>query len=164
MHAFIRVAVQTSWARTPTSQAKLRGGPGGRGDSAVDQTLERLATQVDSQPLGSALLSVFGRGPRTTVHDLLLEAIPGSVHVSRTVVEWNIDPANGYLHPAMQSFDQPVVVVCNGGYSSSLATANLVRIGFTWVADLIGGHTAWCAAGLTVNLPDHSHLDIPAFE
>ena len=37
----------------------------------------------------------------------------------------------------------------------------LVRLGFTTVADLIGGHTAWAAAGLPVTAPDHSHLDTP---
>ncbi len=32
------------------------------------------------------------------------------------------------------------------------------------VADLIGGHTAWAAAGLPVARPDHSHLDSPSFD
>lgn len=152
--------------------------------------------------IDGAVLSVFRRSARTTVHDLLFEAratiqrvsptelqqrlagdrpplvvdtrthtdrtrfqvIPGAVHIPRTVLEWHLDPANGYLHPAMRSFEQPIVVVCNGGYSSSLAAANLVRLGFTDVADLIGGHTAWVAAGLPVTAPDHSHLDTPAFE
>ena len=86
--------------------------------------------------------------------------IPGSVHVPRTVVEWHLDPANGYLHPEMRSFDQALVLVCNGGYSSSLAAANLVRIGFTDVADLIGGHTAWCTTGLPVVRADHEHHDL----
>jgi rhodanese-related sulfurtransferase len=40
------------------------------------------------------------------------------------------------------------VVVCNDGYSSSLTAANLVRIGFVDVADMIGGMQAWRAAGL----------------
>ena len=157
---------------------------------------------LGSCPVEAATLSLYRRGTRTTVHDLLYEAraiiarvspeglarrvragdgtlvldtrtdtdrhrfgvIPGAVHVPRTVVEWHFDPANGYLHPAMRSFDQPLVLVCNGGYSSSLAAANLVRLGFTNVADLIGGHTAWAAAGLPVVRPDHSHLDSPSFD
>ena len=157
---------------------------------------------LGSYQLSNATLSLYRRGERTTVHDLLFEArqtiarvspdeltkrmqaadgtlvldtrthtdrerfgvIPGSVHVPRTVVEWHFDPANGYLHPAMRSFDQPLVLVCNGGYSSSLAAANLVRLGFTNVADLIGGHTAWAAAGLQVTRPDHSYLDTPSFD
>lgn len=157
---------------------------------------------LGSYPLTKATLSLYRRGDRTTVHDLLFEAratiarvspnrlaermraddgtlvldtrthtdrerfgvIPGAIHVPRTVVEWHFDPANGYLHPAMQSFDQPLVLVCNGGYSSSLAAANLVRLGFANVGDLIGGHTAWAAAGLPVTRPDHSHLDTPSFD
>jgi rhodanese-related sulfurtransferase len=86
--------------------------------------------------------------------------IPGSIHVPRTVVEWHLDPSNGYLHPAFVSFDQPIVVVCNGGYSSTLSAANLSRLGFGQVADLIGGMQAWLAAGLPVSDPDHSHLDL----
>jgi rhodanese-related sulfurtransferase len=86
--------------------------------------------------------------------------IAGSIHAPRTVVEWHLDPANGYRHPAVESLDQPIVIVCNGGYSSSLAAANLVRLGFTDVADLIGGMRAWTAAGHPTVEPDHSHLDI----
>ena len=84
--------------------------------------------------------------------------IPGSIHVPRTVLEWHLDPANGYRHPAVTSFDQPLVVVCNRGYSSSLAAANLVAIGFADVSDLVGGMHAWIESGGPVEPPDHSHL------
>ena len=40
----------------------------------------------------------------------------------------------------------------------------LVRLGFTTVADLIGGHTAWADEGRPVVRPDHSHLDTPSFD
>jgi rhodanese-related sulfurtransferase len=86
-------------------------------------------------------------------------AISGSVHIPRTLVEWHLDPANGYTHPQAQSFDQPLVVICNGGYSSSLSAAHLVQIGFTNVSDLRGGMSAWLAAGKPVIPPTHSHLD-----
>ena len=155
-------------------------------------------TLVAGGPCGDTTASVYQRGPRFTVHDLLYEArsvisrvtaqqlqqrllsdsrpllldtrtqtdrarfgvIHGSVHVPRTVVEWHLDPANGYLHPAMTSFEQPVVVMCNGGYSSSLSAANLRRLGFRDVADLIGGFQAWRTAGLPWEQADHSHLDL----
>jgi rhodanese-related sulfurtransferase len=161
-----------------------------------DLILLGIADRDDSQ------ISVFRRGERTTVHDLLYEArdaikryaaadlarlmqsdnpplvldtrthidrgrfgvIAGAVHVPRTVLEWHLDPANGYLHPAMRSFEQPLVVVCNGGYSSSLAAANLGRLGFSDVGDLIGGFLAWQSQGFPVARPDHSHLDIPGIE
>ena len=86
--------------------------------------------------------------------------IVGSIHVPRTLVEWHLDPANGYRHTAVTSFDQPLVLVCNGGYSSSLAAASVLDLGFTDVGDLVGGIRVWIDAGLEVVEPDHSHLDI----
>jgi rhodanese-related sulfurtransferase len=86
--------------------------------------------------------------------------IAGSIHVPRTLVEWHLDPANGYRHADVSSFDQPLVLVCNGGYSSSLAADSLLDLGFTDVGDLVGGIRAWINAGLEVVEPDHSHLDI----
>ena len=87
---------------------------------------------------------------RTPTDRVRFGVIAGSIHAPRTVLEWHLDPANGYRHPAKPGFDDPIVVVCNGGYSSSLAAANLVRLGFTDVADLVGGVHAWRAAGLPV--------------
>ncbi len=87
--------------------------------------------------------------------------IAGSVHAPRTVLEWHLDPANGYQLREVRDLDQPLVVVCNGGYSSSLAAANLVRLGFSDVGDLRGGVHAWKRAGLPLVEPDHSHLDAP---
>ena len=86
--------------------------------------------------------------------------IEGSVHVPRTVLEWHLDPANGYRHVRVQSFDQPIVVVCNGGYSSALGAASLRRLGFTDVGDVLGGMRAWVQADLAVVAPDHTHLDL----
>jgi rhodanese-related sulfurtransferase len=39
------------------------------------------------------------------------------------------------------------VVVCNEGYSSSLAAHTLQRLGLTRATDLIGGFQAWAALG-----------------
>jgi rhodanese-related sulfurtransferase len=97
---------------------------------------------------------------RTHVDRTRTGVIEGSVHIPRTVLEWHLDPTNGYRHPMVTSFEQPIVVVCNGGYSSSLAAANLRRLGFTNVADLVGGVHAWCAAGLPTVVADHSHVDL----
>jgi rhodanese-related sulfurtransferase len=97
---------------------------------------------------------------RTATDRARFGVIAGSIHVPRTVVEWHLDPANGYRHPAVTSFEQPLVLVCNGGYSSSLAAASLLDLGFADVGDLIGGLRAWIGAGLDVVEPDHSHLDL----
>ena len=96
---------------------------------------------------------------RTQTDRARFGVIAGSIHVPRTVLEWHLDPANGYRHPQAPSFDQPLVVVCNRGYSSSMGAASLQRIGFTAVSDLVGGMHAWITADLPVEPADHSHLD-----
>lgn len=96
---------------------------------------------------------------RTQTDRARFGVIDGSIHVPRTVLEWHLDPANGYRHPAARSLEQPIVVVCNRGYSSSLGAASLVDLGFTAVADLIGGMHAWITEGRPVVPADHDHLD-----
>ncbi len=44
--------------------------------------------------------------------------------------------------------DRPIIVHCAGGYRSTIAGSVLLHHGFTQVMDLIGGITAWEAAGL----------------
>ncbi len=55
------------------------------------------------------------------------------------------------LHlPQITSYDQLLVVVCNEGYSSSLAAATLQKLGFLRATDLIDGVIGWKVAGLPV--------------
>jgi len=84
--------------------------------------------------------------------------IAGSVHAPRTVLEWAVDPASGYRHPAVTGFDQRLVVVCHEGYSSSLAAQSLRRLGFRRATDLVGGVAGWRAAGLPLVAPDHERF------
>ncbi|MGC7098535.1 rhodanese-like domain-containing protein [Amycolatopsis lurida] len=75
--------------------------------------------------------------------------IPGSVPVERIHLEWRLDPASDHRLPEVHA-ELPVVVVCNEGYASSLAAADLKRLGLRRATDLIGGYRAWRAAGLPV--------------
>ncbi|GAA5158657.1 MULTISPECIES: rhodanese-like domain-containing protein [Amycolatopsis] len=74
--------------------------------------------------------------------------IPGSVVIERIHLEWRLDPAGSHRLPQVRP-DLPVVVVCNEGYASSLAAADLQRLGLR-ATDLDGGFRAWAAAGLPV--------------
>jgi rhodanese-related sulfurtransferase len=76
--------------------------------------------------------------------------IPGSIHVPRSVLEWRCDPASGWSNPHVSDRALPLVLVCADGYSSSLAAAALVDLGFEEAGDLAGGFEAWRAAGLPV--------------
>jgi rhodanese-related sulfurtransferase len=75
--------------------------------------------------------------------------IPDSIPVERIVLEWRLDPTGDYRLPGFTA-DTTVVVLCNEGYSSSLAARDLQRIGLPKATDLIGGFRAWAAAGLPV--------------
>jgi rhodanese-related sulfurtransferase len=85
--------------------------------------------------------------------------IPGSLHVPRTVLEWVVDPASGYPSPYIENSEQMLIVVCNEGYSSSLAAYNLKRIGFSGATDMVGGFAAWCTAGLPTHGADVRDLN-----
>ncbi|WP_236537616.1 rhodanese-like domain-containing protein [Spiractinospora alimapuensis] len=74
--------------------------------------------------------------------------ITGALIVERNVLEWRLDPTSPDRLPELQGADQDVVVLCNEGYASTLAVAQLTDLGLTRVADLIGGYRAWHAAGL----------------
>jgi rhodanese-related sulfurtransferase len=77
-------------------------------------------------------------------------AIPGAIVVERTVLEWRLDPTSPDRIPEINGPHQVVIIVCSGGYSSSLAAASLQRLGLTHATDLDGGFQAWQRAGLPV--------------
>jgi len=80
--------------------------------------------------------------------------IPGSVNIPLIVLEWRCDPTSPHAHPAVRSHQQQLVMVCNQGYSSSLAAASVKRLGFDQVADLTDGIAGWAAAGLPLAPPE----------
>jgi rhodanese-related sulfurtransferase len=49
--------------------------------------------------------------------------------------------------------DRQVILMCDHGYSSSLAAATLHDLGFDNATDVNGGFQAWAAAGLPVERP-----------
>jgi rhodanese-related sulfurtransferase len=73
----------------------------------------------------------------------------GALVIERNVLEWRLDPSSDARLP-IADYDLPLVVVCNEGYTSSLAAAALQDLGMHRAADVIGGFRAWRAAGLPV--------------
>ena len=69
--------------------------------------------------------------------------LPGAVVVGRNVLEWRLDPSSPYRLPIVQDADRRIVIVCDEGYSSSLAAHTLQRLGLPHATDLVGGFQAW---------------------
>lgn len=76
--------------------------------------------------------------------------IPGALVIDRTVLEWRVDPDSGAAHPAIPDLGTSLILICNQGYSSSLAVGSLLDLGATSVTDVSGGFEAWRAAGLPI--------------
>jgi rhodanese-related sulfurtransferase len=76
--------------------------------------------------------------------------IPGALVIDRNVLEWRLDPTSPQRTAELTGAEQPVIVVCNQGYASSLAAATLRQLGLVNATDLVGGFEAWAAAGLPV--------------
>lgn len=80
--------------------------------------------------------------------------IPGAVVLARNSLEWRCDPESEWCDPAIQTHDQLIVLICDEGFQSSLAAANLQRLGLHRATDVQGGFQAWRAAGLPVTPED----------
>lgn len=71
--------------------------------------------------------------------------LPGAVVIDRNVLEWRLDPTSDHRIPEASDPGRRIIVVCNEGYSSSIAAAMLLRLGLRNATDLAGGFQAWLA-------------------
>jgi rhodanese-related sulfurtransferase len=99
---------------------------------------------ADLQQRGALVIDIRPQSNRLTEGE-----IPGSLTVERIVLEWRLDPSGAHRLDGLRP-DQPVVLVCNEGYASSLAAAQAQALGLSRATDLEGGFRAWKAAGLPV--------------
>lgn len=78
--------------------------------------------------------------------------IPEAVIVDRNKLEWRLDPASPDRLAVVDesTYERPLVLICEEGYASTLATASLRALGLRGATDLIGGFSAWAAAGRPV--------------
>ena len=74
--------------------------------------------------------------------------VPGALVVERNHLEWRFDPESDARLPEATGYDVDVVVLCQEGYTSSLAADALRSLGLATVSDVVGGFRAWVADGL----------------
>jgi rhodanese-related sulfurtransferase len=85
--------------------------------------------------------------------------VPGSLHVPRTVLEWRADPHGAWRNPELVAAER-VLLLCDHGYSSIFAAAQLAELGYA-AGDVVGGFEAWRAAGLPVAPAPPPHDGLP---
>ena len=102
------------------------------------------AAAEEAQRRGAVLIDI-----RADDHRRRDGQIPQAVHVPRNGLEWRCDPSSPHRVEAISRRDQPLVLICDEGYQSSLAAATLNRFGLQ-CTDVGGGFQAWRAAGLPV--------------
>ena len=84
--------------------------------------------------------------------------IPGAIVIERNHLEWRLDPASAGRIAEATDRGIAWIVLCDEGYSSSLAAASLQRLGLHNATDVIGGFQAWRRAGLPVATPTRPRL------
>jgi rhodanese-related sulfurtransferase len=67
----------------------------------------------------------------------------GALIIDRNVLEWRLDPTSPDHISEVTDSSRRIIIVCNEGYSSSLAAATLRQLGLARVSDLVGGFQAW---------------------
>lgn len=115
--------------------------------SAIDELLERsraglerVAPEDLEEELARGALVVDIRPCEQRLGD---GELAGAVVVDRNVLEWRLTPSSPWRIDGVDS-DLRVILVCDQGFSSSLAAATLQGLGLPFATDLEGGFRALC--------------------
>jgi rhodanese-related sulfurtransferase/GNAT superfamily N-acetyltransferase len=114
------------------------------------ELLERASGTIERLSPAEALAAVSDGALLVDIRsDLSRERsgiVPGSIHIPRTVLEWRVAPDSQWQNPSIAA-DRRLILICDHGFSSTLAAATLVELGLD-AADVVGGFAAWQDAGL----------------
>ena len=116
--------------------------------SSIDRLLQRTRSVLDRVPaeeladeMAAGAVVVDTRPVEQRRRD---GELPGAVVVDRNVLEWRLDPTSPHrLQSLALGADTRIIVVCNEGYSSSLAAATLRLLGLRRATDLVDGFQGW---------------------
>lgn len=126
-------------------------GPDGPATASIDRLLARARAgldRVDARDLAAEMAAgalVVDTRPAGQRHRD--GALPGAVVVDRNVLEWRLDPTSPHRLPEASDPRRRIIVVCNEGFSSSLAAATLRLLGCVRATDLVDGFQGWLRAG-----------------
>jgi rhodanese-related sulfurtransferase len=117
-------------------------------DRLLDEERQLLRRLQPAEALAAAATGGLIIDTRSHEQRLAGGVVPGAMRIHRNVLEWRVDPSSAYRDPRVAACDGPLIVMCQQGYSSSLAAATLQRLGVSQATDMVGGFEAWVAAGL----------------
>lgn len=117
-------------------------------DDVLNESRENLVRLTPQQTFeavanGAVLVDIRPAAQRAASGE-----VPGALIVERNVLEWRFDPASDAKLPEAVDHDVFVIVLCEEGYTSSLAAFALQDLGIHKATDVDGGFIAWKAAGL----------------
>ena len=110
--------------------------------AAARADLDRVSVENLATELAAGALVVDSRPVEQRARD---GELPGAVVVDRNTLEWRLDPSSPHRLREVTTTEQRMIIVCNEGYSSSLAAATLRQLGLHRATDLVGGFQAWKA-------------------
>ena len=119
--------------------------------SEARAALDRVSAQRAHDELADHALLI---DTRTSEQRIEHGDIPGAIPIGLNVLEWRLDPASEWRIPEATDHEVRVILVCQQGYSSSLAAARLQSLGLHRATDVIGGFEAWRDAGLPIERPE----------
>jgi rhodanese-related sulfurtransferase len=123
-------------------------------DELLAQSRERLVRVEPHEArdaIGGGALMIDIRSESQRAADGI---VPGAIWFARNVLEWRCDPSCEAYDDRVGGLSRRLILMCDGGYQSSLAAATLQELGFSDATDLVGGFQAWRAAGLPVTQAD----------
>jgi rhodanese-related sulfurtransferase len=133
---------------------------GGRGWEApvydgVDEQLADARSRLSRVSVRAAYQeALYGRAVIVDIRPAAQRAAEGEIAahlaplvVERNVLEWRFDPRHEARLP-VAGFETRVIVLCQEGFTSSLAADALLRLGVRRATDVVGGFRAWREAGL----------------
>ena len=119
-------------------------------DELLDEArrgIERLGPEEAASAMSAGAVLVDIRSESQRERDGI---VPGSVFIQRNALEWRCDPASEWRDERVSDPSRRLILMCDEGYQSSLAAANLRRLGLEQATDLVGGFQAWRSGGLPV--------------
>jgi rhodanese-related sulfurtransferase len=105
------------------------------------QTIREIDTETAHQNLDKNLL-LDVREPA----EFAAGHLPGAVNIPRGVLEFKISS-----HPSFQNPQANIIVYCQTGGRSALATEALLKLGYSNAVNMAGGFNLWQASGLKIS-------------